>query len=82
MTESLRLYRHLHRTAAKLPVGPVQRKLKYNIRQLFDLYRSEESPSHLAQLHKDAEAAVLVIQWFNSLPKADFEKIFSLYIQK
>ena len=70
MQDSRRLYRELFRTAARLPVGPVQRKLKYNIRQLFDLYRSVDSASCLALLHKDAEAAVLVIQWFNTLPKA------------
>ena len=70
MPDSRRLYRELLKTAARLPVGPVQRKLKYNIRQLFDLYRSEDSPTHLARLHKDAEAAVLVIEWFNTLPKA------------
>lgn len=70
MQESRRAYRELLKTAAKLPVGPVQRKLKYNFRQLFDLYRSEDSPHQLAQLHKDAKAAVLVIQWFTTLPKA------------
>ena len=70
MQDSRRLYRELLKTAARLPVGPVQRKLKYNIRQLFDLYWSEDSPSHLAQLHKDTVAAVVVIEWFNTLPKA------------
>ena len=70
MTQSLRLYRDLVRTAARLPVGPVQRKLRYNTRQLFDLYRSEQSPTLLAQLHQDAEAAIVVIEWFNNLPQA------------
>lgn len=70
MQDSRRLYRKLLRTATKLRVGPVQRKLKYNIRQVFDLYRLEDSPSHLAQLHKDAKAAVLVIEWFHTLHKA------------
>lgn len=70
MQDSRRLYRELLRTATKLRVGPVQRKLKYNIRQVFDLYRLEDSSSHLAQLHKDGKAAVLVIEWFNTLPKA------------
>ena len=72
MQDSRRLYRELLRTSARLPVGPVERKLKYNIRQVFDLYRSEVSPSHLAQLHKDAKAAAVVIDWFNALPKACF----------
>ena len=70
MQNSRHLYRELLKTAARLPVGPIQRKLKYNTRQLFDLYWLEDSPTHLAQLHKDAEAAVLVIEWFNTLPKA------------
>lgn len=70
MQDSRRLFRELLKSAARLPVGPVQRKLKYNIRQLFDLYSSEDSPSHLALLQKDAVAAVVVIEWFNTLPKA------------
>lgn len=82
MTNSLHLYRELHRTAAKLPVAPVRRKLKYNIRQLFDLYRAEQPSGQLAELHRDAKAGVEVIQWFNRLPKADFDKVFALYLQK
>ena len=69
MSKSLHLYRDLHRTAARLPVCPVQRKLKYNIRQLFDLYRSDQSTAKLTVLHADAKAAIEVIQWFNHLPK-------------
>lgn len=82
MSQSIRLYRDLFRNAARLPVEPVQRKLKYNIRQLFDLYRADQASGQLAELHRDGEAAIHVIQWFIHLPKADFEKIFSLYIQK
>ncbi|KAL0026445.1 hypothetical protein WJX79_010345 [Trebouxia sp. C0005] len=82
MSQSIHLYRDLFRNAARLPVGPVQRKLKYNIRQLFDLYRADQPSGQLAELHRDCEAAIHVIQWFIHLPKADFEKIFALYIQK
>ncbi len=69
MSQSLHLYRELHRTAGRLPVDPVRRKLKYNIRQLFDLYRLDQSSGQLADLHQDAEAAIEVIHWFNCLPK-------------
>lgn len=69
MSQSIHLYRDLFRNAARLPVGPVQRKLKYNIRQLFDLYRADQPSGQLAELHRDCEAAIHVIQWFIHLPK-------------
>ena len=69
MTASLQLYRELLRAAARLPVLPIQRKVKVNIRQVCDLYKLEESPQEVAQLHKDGQAALVVIRWINSLAK-------------
>ena len=69
MSRSIQLYRALIAAADEISVGPVQRKLKYNIRELFDLYKPVKSPDQIAQLHKDAEAAIQVIQWFKHLPE-------------
>ena len=69
MSRSIRLYRDLIAAANEISVRPVQRKLKYNIRQLFDLYKPVQSHDQLAELHKDAEAAIQVIKWFKLLPE-------------
>lgn len=69
MSESLQLYRKLLRAVNGIPVRPIQRKLSYNIRQLFDLYRLPQPGTELTQLHLDAEAAVQVLKWFRNLPQ-------------
>ena len=69
MSRSIQLYRALIAAADEVSVGPVQRKLKYNIRELFDLYKPVRSSEHVAELHKDAEAAIQVIKWFKHLPE-------------
>ena len=69
MSKSLRLYRKLSSAVNSLPAQPIRRKLRYNIRQVFDLYRSPSSCTELAGLHRDAEAAIQVILWFKGLPE-------------
>lgn len=69
MSESLQLYRKLLRAVNDIPVKPIQRKLIYNIRQLFDLYRLPQPDTELNQLHRDAEAAIQVLKWFRNLPQ-------------
>ena len=69
MSESLQLYRKLLKAVNGIPVRPIQRKLSYNIRQLFDLYRLPQPGTELIQLHRDAEAAVQVLKWFRNLPQ-------------
>lgn len=69
MSRSIQLYRSLIATASEIPVLPVQRKLKYNIRELFDLYKPVQSSDEIADLHKDAEAAIEIIKWLKHLPE-------------
>lgn len=69
MSESLHLYRKFHRVVKQLPVAPVQNKLKYNVRQLFDLYRPPQTAAELHRLHSDTEAAIQVLLWFRTLPQ-------------
>ena len=71
MSRSIRLYRALIAAAADLPVAPLQRKVKRNIRDLFDLYKSVQSDVQIAELHQDAEAAIEVIRWLNNLPEVN-----------
>lgn len=69
MSESLHLYRKLLVAVKGIPVQPIQRKLRYNIRELFDLYSSPQTDSELEKLHRDAQAAVQVLNWFKTLPQ-------------
>ena len=71
MSRSIHLYRALIGAAADLPVAPLQRKVKHNIRHLFDLYKSVRSDDQIAELHQDAEAAIEVIRWLNHLPEVN-----------
>lgn len=69
MSKSLQLYRKLFSVINDLPVRPIQKKLRHNIRQVFDLYKSPQSCTELSSLHRDAEAAIQVLLWFRSLPE-------------
>ena len=82
MSKSLQLYRTLLRAVNAVPVRPIQRKLTYNIRQLFDLYRVPQPGTDLNKLHQDAEAATQVLRWFSKLPqvKCDWTAQYGLYI--
>ena len=68
--ESLALYRHLLRavrTAPALP-APVQRKLVWNVRQLFDFYRGAGvSATH--DLLEDGRACLRLLHWLRTLPQ-------------
>lgn len=75
MSESLRLYRILHRAINQLPVAPIQKKLRYNTRQLFDLYRSPQTTADLQQLHSDTRAAIEILTWFRKLPQVHYVQV-------
>ncbi len=66
---ALKLYRDLLRAARSFPVRPVGRKIEYNCRELFDLYRKETRVEELNSLHGDAEAALRLIAWMRALPQ-------------
>ena len=67
MSCSKAVYREILREAAKLSVGPVRRKICYNTRELFDLYRTEQDPTVVQKLRDDGAAAVRVIAWLTRL---------------
>ena len=68
-SSSTRLYRRLLRDARKFPVKPIRRKLAYNYREMFDLYREESDPQKIGQLLEDGEAAIRVLKWVRGLPQ-------------
>ena len=63
----LHLFRRLARAAVAIPSRPVGRKVLFNLRELFLLYRHERDPSVLATLREDAAAALRVLTWLRSL---------------
>ena len=63
----LYLFRRLARAAVAIPSEPVGRKVLFNLRELFLLYRHERDPSVLATLREDAAAALRVLTWLRSL---------------
>lgn len=65
------LYRSLLREVRRVRAAPLQRKLGYNIRQLFDFYSGSPpaSPELLAALHDEARAALRVLRWLRGLPE-------------
>ena len=68
MRTALKLYRSLIRAARLLSVKPVGRKIAYNCREVFEIYRDETDPDLIKDLRADGAAALRVISWLNSLP--------------
>ena len=66
----LHLFRRLARAAVAIPSRPVGRKVLFNLRELFLLYRHERDSSVLATLREDAAAALRVLTWLRSLAEA------------
>lgn len=67
MSSSRALYRQILREASKLQVGPVAKKIRYNTREVFDLYRHETNTDVFEKLRADGAAAVRVITWLRQL---------------
>ena len=65
----LGVYRRLVREARTFPIGPVGRKIQYNVRQLFEHHKEERRPEHLERLREDCEAALRIIAWLRCLPE-------------
>lgn len=63
----LHLFRRLARAAVAIPSRPVGRKVLFNLRELFLLYRHERDPAVLDTLREDAAAALRVLTWLRSL---------------
>ena len=63
------VYRSILREAAKVKVLPVRKKICYNCRELFDLYRAEKDPLSIQRLRDNGAAAVRVMVWLNQLPE-------------
>lgn len=47
---------------------PVGRKIAYNCREVFEIYRDETDPGLIKDLRDDGAAALRVISWLKSLP--------------
>ncbi len=47
---------------------PVRRKIAYNCREVFEIYRDETDPDLIKDLRDDGAAALRVISWLKSLP--------------
>ena len=72
-----RLYRRLLRDIRKFPVKPIRRKLAYNYREMFDLYREESDPQKLGQLLENGEAAIRILKWVRGLPQVLFVTVIT-----
>ncbi len=65
----LALYRKLLRAVKDFPVAPVARKLRHNIREVFEVHKAEQDPSNIERLHSDGGAALRVIAFLRQLPQ-------------
>ncbi len=74
---SLYLYRRLLRDISGFPVGPVRRKLKINVRLLFEVHSGETNPDQVTHLRSNALAAVRVLAWLKSVPKVQLSMTIS-----
>lgn len=68
MCNDLALYRALIRAARSLSVKPVGRKIAYNCREVFEIYRFETDPDTIRKLREDGKAVLRVISWLQGLP--------------
>lgn len=62
------IYRSLIRAARSFPVAPVGRKIEYNCREIFEIYRGETDSEVIRELKEDSAAALRVIGWLKQLP--------------
>ena len=69
MPTSKAVYRSILREAAKLTIEPVRRKICFNTREVFDLYRAESNLVSIEKLQSDGAAAIRLIAWLNQLPE-------------
>ena len=67
--ESLHLYRLFLRHTRQISATPVQRKLRYNARQIWAFYSDVRDPETLSTLHEEAKAAVRVLRFLEALPQ-------------
>ena len=65
----LSLYRRLLRAVKDFPVRPVARKLQFNVREVYDIHKTEQAPASIERLHSDGEAALRVIAFLRHLPQ-------------
>lgn len=65
----MRLYRAVLREVRQFAVAPLQRKLRYNARQIWSFFDGVRDPETLQSLHEEARAAVRVLRWLKALPK-------------
>ncbi len=70
---SLALYRKLVRSASQFPVKPVGRKVLYNIREVFEIYRKEAQQDKIIHLQGRGEAALRVLAFLRHLPEVRLE---------
>lgn len=68
-----RLYRRLLREISDVPVGPIRRKLKHNVRVIFESHKAETNPDELERLKANAWSAVRVLSWLKCLPEVLFD---------
>lgn len=56
-----------------MSVGPIRRKLKQNVRVVFDLHKAETCPDEVERLKANAWSAVRVLRWLKRLPEVLFD---------
>eukprot|EP00163_Fabomonas_tropica_P031979 TRINITY_DN780_c0_g4_i1.p1 TRINITY_DN780_c0_g4~~TRINITY_DN780_c0_g4_i1.p1 ORF type:complete len:109 (-),score=15.00 TRINITY_DN780_c0_g4_i1:214-540(-) len=67
-TQVLQAYRSLLREARRFPESRTSRKLPWNIREVFELYRYENDEERIQMLLQDASKGEHVIQQLRTLP--------------
>ncbi|KAI9592176.1 hypothetical protein BDF19DRAFT_452583 [Syncephalis fuscata] len=74
--QAIALYRAALRTCDTFPIPSLRSKLKYNVRDLFDLYRHETEPKRIATLIENGQADLRVLTDFNRIDKPTLECLF------
>jgi hypothetical protein len=72
----LSLYRAALRVCHVFPVPSLRRKLKYNVRDLFDLYRYETQPKQIDILVNNGKADLEFLASFKQLNDTTLKRLF------
>lgn len=76
---AIRLYMQLLRQINKFPVIEIRSKLKYNLREMYDIHKRELNPENLNKLLEDGENHLKLLQLLNN---ADKDVVMSIFERK
>ena len=76
---AIRLYMQLLRQINKFPVIEMRSKLKFNLREMYDIHKREQNPDNLNKLLEDGENHLKLLTLLNN---ADKNVILSIFERK